>query len=194
MFGHATTRRLIGVAAVLSGLLLASCSSGPSSSPTTTMKPAPTTSLTSSTTTTSPPVTTAPASTTTTTTTVITRVPMQTATGGEFLSPTRNISCEVNSAPPAASMDASGKPLAAYAMCLTVSPARRASLSAAGVVTTCMGESCLSNAGVNTPTLAYGTETGAGPFTCVSLTEGMTCTVSSGKGFSISTSGITNVG
>jgi hypothetical protein len=28
----------------------------------------------------------------------------------------------------------------------------------------------------------------------VSLTEGMTCTVSSGKGFSISTSGITNVG
>ena len=193
MFGHATTRRLIGVAAVLSGLLLASCSSGPSSSPTTTMKPAPTTSLTSSTSTTSTPVTTAPASTTTTTT-VITRVPMQTATGGEFLSPTRNISCEVNSAPPAASMDASGKPLAAYAMCLTVSPARRASLSAAGVVTTCMGESCLSNAGVNTPTLAYGTETGAGPFTCVSLTAGMTCTVSSGKGFSISTSGITNVG
>ena len=91
-------------------------------------------------------------------------------------------------------MDASGKPLAPYAMCLTVSPARRASLSAEGVVTTCMGESCLSNAGVNTPTLAYGTETGAGPFTCVSLTEGMTCTVSSGKGFSISTSGITNVG
>ena len=186
MFGHATTRRLIGVAAVLSGLLLASCSSGSSSSPSTTMKPAPTSSSTTPT-----PVTTALASTTTT---VITRVPMQTATGGEFLSPTRTISCEVSSAPPATSMDASGKPLAPYAICLTVSPARRASLSAEGVVTTCTGESCLSNAGVNTPTLAYGTETGAGPFTCVSLTEGMTCTVSSGKGFSISTSGITNVG
>lgn len=186
MFGHTTTRRLIGAAALLSGLLLASCSSGSSSSPTTTMKPTPTTSSTSSTSTTSTQVT--------TTTTVITRVPMQTATGGEFLSPTRNISCEVNSAPPAGSMDASGKPLAPYAMCLTVSPARRASLSAEGVVTTCMGESCLSNAGVNTPTLAYGTETGAGPFTCVSLTVGVTCTVSSGKGFSISTSGITSVG
>jgi hypothetical protein len=39
------------------------------------------------------------------------------------------------------------------------------------------------------PTLAYGTETGVGPFLCKSATTGITCTDTSGDGFQISRSG-----
>lgn len=59
-----------------------------------------------------------------------------------------------------------------------------------GSYTTCTGEQCLSNAGLGTPTLAYGTATGVGPFVCESSTAGITCT-GDGKGFRISRSGIT---
>lgn len=59
-----------------------------------------------------------------------------------------------------------------------------------GSYTTCTGEQCLSNAGLGTPTLAYGTATGVGPFVCESSTAGITCTAD-GKGFRISRSGIT---
>jgi hypothetical protein len=111
-----------------------------------------------------------------------TLVPMQTTSGGEFLSPTGNISCEVD-------YHRAGL---TQAYCQTVTPARSVTMSAAGKYTTCSGEQCLGNPGTGTPTLAYGTATGAGPFRCESAATGVTC-AADGRGFRISTSGITPV-
>jgi hypothetical protein len=109
-------------------------------------------------------------------------VPMQTAAGGEFLSPTGNISCEVD-------YQRAGL---TQAYCQTATPARSVTMTATGSYTTCTGQQCLGNSGTGTPTLAYGTATGAGPFRCESATTGVTCTVN-GKGFQISTAGVTPV-
>ncbi len=181
MRSRASVRLVCGAVALGATLLLAACSSGPGVASTST-----TTSTTAAPTTTS----TAPASTTTSppTTTTVPGVPtpfvaMQTATGGEFLSPSGNISCEVDFSPTNEG-----------ALCLTLQPPRSVNMSVDGTLTQCMGVQCLSNAGVGTPTLAYGTETGVGPFRCVSATTGITCTVTSGKGFMINTAGITTVG
>ena len=173
------------------GLLLASaglaaCSSGSSSSTTTVPATAP------STTTPSTPSTTQASATPTTA--APTSVPMQTATGGEFYSPTKNISCEVNTAPSAGSTMANGQPAQPYAYCMTVNPPQNVTLTSDGTATDCTGQQCLSNAGLNTPILAYGTTTGVAPFTCASATTGVTCTVTSGKGFQISTAGIKHIG
>jgi hypothetical protein len=111
------------------------------------------------------------------------RVPMQTATGGEFVSPSNNISCEVDYH--------RGGLTQAY--CLTGTPAQSVTMGVTGTYTTCKGQQCLSNAGDGTPTLAYGTETGVGPFLCESATTGVTCTTTNGRGFQISRSGITSV-
>jgi hypothetical protein len=107
---------------------------------------------------------------------------MQTAAGGEFLSPTGNISCEVD--------DNQAGLTQAY--CQTVTPARSVTMSATGSYTTCTGQQCLGNPGAGTPTLAYGTATGAGPFRCESASTGITC-AADGKGFQISASGVTPV-
>ncbi|HEY7324789.1 MAG TPA: hypothetical protein VH520_08170 [Streptosporangiaceae bacterium] len=108
---------------------------------------------------------------------------MQTANGGEFLSPSGNISCEID-------YNRSGIRSAAY--CQTMTPAASVTMDVTGSYTTCTGERCLGNAGINTPTLAYGTATGVGPFVCDSAAAGITCTAG-GKGFQISRSGITPV-
>jgi hypothetical protein len=125
------------------------------------------------------PTATAPAPTTT-----FTRVPMQSAFGGEFFSPSGNISCEVD-------YHRAAVPDAAY--CETLTPSRSVTMTVTGTYTTCTGQQCQSNAGEGTPTLAYGTETGVGPFLCQSATTGVTCTTG-GKGFLISAAGITPVG
>jgi hypothetical protein len=147
------------------------------------------TSTTTSTIAASATTSTAPASTTTSppTTTTVSGPPtpfvaMQTATGGEFLSPSGNISCEVDFSPTNEG-----------ALCLTLQPPRSVHMTVDGTLTQCTGVQCLSNAGVGTPTLAYGTETGVGPFRCVSATSGMTCTVTSGMGFTINAAGITTI-
>jgi hypothetical protein len=127
-------------------------------------------------TTTSPATNTAP-----TPTTSITFVPMQTATGGEFLTPSGNIECQIDSQ--------AGQ---AGAYCQTTTPARSVTMDSAGHYTVCTGQQCLANAGDGTPTLFYGTETGVGPFRCESATTGVTCTAD-GRGFVISASGITPV-
>jgi hypothetical protein len=106
---------------------------------------------------------------------------MQTASGGEFLSPSGNISCEIDYR----------RAGVTQAYCQTGTPARSVTLTASGSYKTCTGEECLGNAGDDTPTLAYGTATGVGPFRCDSATTGVTCTAG-GKGFRISTSGITS--
>lgn len=103
-------------------------------------------------------------------------VPMQTATGGEFLSPSGNISCEVSTT---------------KVLCQTGSPARSVTMNTSGSYTTCSGSQCLANAGDGTPTLAYGKATGVGPFVCTSAISGVTCTAN-GKGFVISNSGISS--
>jgi len=102
------------------------------------------------------------------------RVPMQTGSGGEFVSPSGNISCEVSTT---------------SVMCETNSPARSATMGSSGSYKVCDGDSCLGNAGDGTPTLRYGQSTGVGPFTCSSASSGVTCEVN-GKGFVISASGI----
>jgi hypothetical protein len=104
---------------------------------------------------------------------------MQTATGGEFVSPSGNISCEVG---------------LSKVYCQTGTPAQSVTMSGIdGTYSTCKGQQCLGNTGDPTPTLAYGTETGVGPYLCESATAGITCTTTQGKGFLISRSGITSV-
>ena len=72
----------------------------------------------------------------------------ETATGTEFLSPSKNISCEI---------DADFGPSSqSQTLCLTISPPRSVVLKTDGSLTECSGQQCLSNAGENTPTLAYG--------------------------------------
>ncbi len=153
-------------------LSLAACSSGsPAASPSTS----------NSATTSAPAVTTAPLATAAPApTSSITLVPMQTASGGEFLSPTGNISCEVD-------YNRAGM---TQAYCQTGTPPQSVTMDPTGKYRICTGEQCLGNAGINTPTLAYGEATGVGPFLCVSATTGITCTAG-GRGFRISRSGIT---
>jgi hypothetical protein len=109
-----------------------------------------------------------------------TLVPMQSADGGEFVSPSGNITCEVD-------YFHSGL---RQVYCQTATPARSVTMGMAGRYKTCAGELCLGNSGEGTPTLAYGTETGVGPFRCESAVTGVTC-FADGRGFRISVSGIT---
>lgn len=101
----------------------------------------------------------------------------------EFYSPSQNISCEID-------YTTSGTPTESV-FCETISPPQSVVMSASGSLQTCSGMQCLGNAGVNTPTLAYGDSTGIGPFRCKSTVASMICTVTSGQGFSISRTGIT---
>lgn len=103
-----------------------------------------------------------------------------------FLSPSRNISCEVDY------QRDPGIPDEAY--CQTNEPPASVRLSTIGAVTNCEGVSCLGNAGVRTPVLAYGQTARVGPFSCASKADGVTCTVPSGRGFTISNAGITPIG
>jgi len=106
-------------------------------------------------------------------------VPLQTPAGGEFLSPSGNISCEIDN----------GYAGLHQVYCQTFSPPESVTMSTRGVLKKCAGEKCLGNPAVNAPTLPYGSSTGTGPFRCLSATNGVTCTVS-GSGFRISRSGI----
>jgi hypothetical protein len=107
---------------------------------------------------------------------------MQTAAGGEFLSPSGNISCEVD-------YHRAGL---TQVYCQTATPPRSVTMGVGGKYQTCAGEQCLGNSGTGTPTLAYGRATGVGPFRCESAAAGVTC-VAGGRGFRISASGTTAV-
>jgi len=110
-------------------------------------------------------------------------IPLQTATAGEFFSPTKNISCEIDDTTSLRQV-----------YCQTISPPRSVTMTVDGSLDQCTGQQCLGNAGENTPTLPYGSATGTGPFRCVSTSAGVTCTVTSGKGFEIAAGGISPVG
>lgn len=102
-----------------------------------------------------------------------------------FLSPSRNISCEID-------YQRGGIPDGAF--CFSITPPQSVTMDAAGVLSRCAGEGCLANPPEGTPSLGYGQTAGAGPFSCRSETGGVTCTVTSGRGFTISNAGITAVG
>jgi hypothetical protein len=102
-----------------------------------------------------------------------------------FLSPSRNISCEID-------YQFHGAPDAVF--CYSITPPQSVTMYPGGAFTPCPGENCLANAAQGTPTLEYGQTIGLGPFSCLSETSGVTCTVASGRGFSISSAGITPVG
>jgi hypothetical protein len=161
-------------------LALAACSSSPSSSNSSS------TTSTSSVTTTSASSTssTSSASTTSSTSQTSGTLVPQSSTVTEFYSPSKNISCEIDNNFSSSAITS--------ALCLTISPPKSVTLKADGSLTECTGVNCLSNAGENTPTLAYGQSITLGPFTCASSTAGMQCTLANGDGFLIS-SGATNV-
>ncbi|MBO0804374.1 MAG: hypothetical protein J2P25_15030 [Nocardiopsaceae bacterium] len=164
---------LLGVTAFLAACSSGSSSASSSGSASSTRSSAPTAGAPTST------ASTAPTSAAPTSGGTSGLVPMQTANGGEFLSPSGNISCEVD-------YHRAGT---TQAYCQTQSPPQSVTMTATGTYKTCNGGQCLGNVGDGTPTLAYGKATGVGPFRCESATTGITC-VANGKGFQISTSGI----
>jgi hypothetical protein len=117
-------------------------------------------------------------------TTTTSTLPAQTATQGVFYSPSKNISCELDS----------GGTTGQTAYCFSLTPPQHALMDASGVVQKCQGDSCLSNPPLNTPVMPYGTSMSLGPFTCLSATTGVSCTIAGGKGFMISTAGIADLG
>ena len=163
-------------------LALAACSSSPSSNSSSTTT---TTSTVTSTTQQSTTSSSTAGTTSTTTQTSGTLVP-QTSTSTEFVSPSKNISCEID--------DNFGQGALTSTLCLTVSPPKSVTLAADSTLVECTGVNCLSNAGLNTPTLAYGQSITLGPFTCASSTAGMKCTLASGDGFLISSGATTALG
>lgn len=97
---------------------------------------------------------------------------------GAFLSPTRNIASLVDIT-------------AGTVRCATFSPPRLVTMTITGSLNTCLGNQCsLGNPALATPALAYETTTAGVPFQCVSATTGVICTVTGGRGFTISRSGI----
>ena len=173
-----STRRALGLLVVVA-VAAASCGGGRSAS---TTRP---TGRSSTSTTSATSATSATSTTSTTTTTVVVR-PLPDGIGGAVVSPTGNIACGI--------YFASTSDLQKV-HCATFSPPRTADMSVSGTVTTCSGSACaLGNPAPGTPVLAYGTATGVGPFRCASATTGMTCTVTGGRGFTISRSGIALLG
>jgi hypothetical protein len=102
-----------------------------------------------------------------------------------FLSPSGNISCELDYNPGAAS---GGLPTQAF--CETFKPGRSVTMTPTGRLHICHGTSCLGDPPENAFTLKYGKTSSLGPFTCSSRKSGMSCRTSSGPGFTISRTGI----
>jgi hypothetical protein len=112
--------------------------------------------------------------------------PVCTAMWCNFLLPSRNLGCEMDYG--------RGNGISDQTYCQTDSPPQTVRMSTDGSFKTCTGASCLGNAGQGTPTLAYGQTAAVGPFNCRSAASGVTCTVTSGRGFTLSNAGITPVG
>jgi serine/threonine-protein kinase len=102
-----------------------------------------------------------------------------------FQSPSGNISCEIDYQ--------RGSGMSDTAYCVSFRPLQNVAMNSDGVLTVCTGESCGSNPPVGEPTLPYNHTTGIGPFACLSEVSGVSCTVASGRGFTISNSGITPI-
>jgi hypothetical protein len=106
-----------------------------------------------------------------------------------FYSPSHNISCEIDY------QRGAGMPDSAYCQISRPQPAQQSvHMDPSGAYSVCAGETCLGNPGLGQPTLPYGQTAALGPFSCLSEATGVTCTVPSGRGFKIASSGITPVG
>ena len=106
-----------------------------------------------------------------------------------FYSPSHNISCEIDYQRGADTPD--------MAYCQITPPQLlqpSVHMDPTEAFAVCTGETCLGNPGLGQATLAYGQTAGIGPFSCLSEVSGVTCTVTSGRGFTISSSGITPAG
>lgn len=103
-----------------------------------------------------------------------------------FYSPSHAISCEID-------YQRDGIPDSTYCQINTAQLAQSAHMDTAGAYKICTGQSCMGNPGLGQATLGYGESVGLGPFGCRSEVDGVTCTVSSGCGFAISSSGIVKV-
>jgi hypothetical protein len=102
-----------------------------------------------------------------------------------FLSPSGNISCEMDR----------GNGVGTMAYCQSGRPPQNATLYPDGHVIACYGTGadCLGNPGDRTPTLAYGRSIRLDPFRCTSLRRGVRCVViRSRHGFLISRSGLSH--
>jgi hypothetical protein len=106
-----------------------------------------------------------------------------------FYSPSHNISCEVDYQ----RVGGTGAGIPDETYCQTLVPEQSVTLDPTGALKKCAGTSCLGNAGEGTATLAYGQTAALGPFTCLSTTREVSCTVASGRGFRISRSGIASL-
>lgn len=102
-----------------------------------------------------------------------------------FYSPSRNISCEINTG---------GRVGEDGVYCQTDTPPQSATLANDGTFKSCTGMSCLGNAAQGIPVLAYGKTMALGQFKCLSEESGVTCTTAGGRGFTISRSGIGTAG
>jgi hypothetical protein len=115
--------------------------------------------------------------------------PICSADACSFYSPSHHISCEIDY------QRGAGMPDMTY--CQIAPPQhlpQSVHMDPTGAFTVCTGETCLGNPGLGQATLAYGQTAGIGPFSCLSEASGITCRVTSGRGFTISSSGITPAG
>ncbi len=108
-----------------------------------------------------------------------------------FVSPLAGLSCEID-------WQRDGIPNQVY--CQTDSPPQTVTMDDGGVIKSCMdidrpdfNSKCEHGDPGDAPTLAYGQNAAGGPFTCLSAATGVTCTLPTGHGFSISAAGITRV-
>jgi hypothetical protein len=115
----------------------------------------------------------------------------QSGTSAAFLSPSRNLSCEMNDRRPN---------VGSYVYCQSFNRPHSVKLTLNGHFTVCRDRSrrtthCLGDPGEHTPVLGYGHQKTVGRFRCRSRHAGITCTViRSGKGFEISKKRVRRVG
>jgi hypothetical protein len=106
------------------------------------------------------------------------------AHGSIFVSPSRNIGCEV---------DWQFAHLGAATLCQTLAPPQSVTIAATGAIEKCSGVACVGHPAKTTPVLAYMASTTSGPFVCASRFDGVACSAN-GRAFLISRSGITAYG
>jgi hypothetical protein len=112
----------------------------------------------------------------------VARLPSSTTTapGRVFLSPSKNIGCEV---------DFQFAHLGEATLCQTLAPPQSVTITAAGAIEKCSGVACVGHPAKSTPVMPYMTSTTTGPFLCASRFDGVACSAA-GRAFLISRSGI----
>ncbi len=100
----------------------------------------------------------------------------------DFLSPDGSVWCQIGTT---GEVD--------RAWCATRAPQRSAQVARDGTVQVCHDTVCTKNWGTGSPRLHAGQRSRVGPYRCTGDAAGMTCTVASGQGFTISTAGVTQL-